>query len=186
MQRVMLNIRTQPALIGLETKLARAPVRTRLASFSVEKTPLKLSIETEYPNVEIDSHEGWAELGLASPLELNRRLRDQSWRDAAFGTERITAEGDRLATFWEPANTVENMAAEDISVPEFSVFAHPVRPVQVEVSPGRMYINSSSGTAAVRLGDKPDPRPYEPGYARVYLRQQASVEITWRRFDVSV
>ena len=78
MLRIKLNIRTQPALIGVETKLARAPVRTELASFSIDKTASTLAIDTELAKIKLDSDAGWAELGLAQPMELNRRLRDQS------------------------------------------------------------------------------------------------------------
>lgn len=186
MQRVVLNIRSQPALVGLETKLARAPVYTRLAPVSIENEPSKLTIETHYPKVAIDSWPGWAELGSAGPEELSRRLRDQAWRDATFGTGRIAAEGDRLATFWEVGNTVEQIAAEDVPDPPFTLFALPVRPVLVEPSSGGVHIRYRAGKTAVCLGEKPDPRPYESGYARVYLRQQAAIEITWRRLDVSV
>ncbi len=184
MLRIKLNIRTQPALIGVETKLARAPVRTELAPFSIDKTASTLAIDTELAKIKLDSDAGWAELGLAQPMELNRRLRDQSWRDAAFGTERAVAEGDRLAAFWEPGNTVEGLAAEDIPVPPFALFSRPARAVVVEVRPGEIRIDYRRGSAAVRLGDKPDPRPYEAGFVQVYLRQQAAMEITWPRLDV--
>lgn len=184
MQRIMLNIRTQPALIGLETELARAPVRTQLASFSIDNTPSMLSIEKTYPRIEIDSREGWAELGVADPLELNRRLRDQGWRDAAFGTEHVVTQGDRLATFWEPGNKVEEMAAEEFPEQPFSLFVQPTRPVLVNATDGELKIDYRCGTTAVRLGEKPELPSYKAGYARVYLRQQAAIEITWQRLDL--
>lgn len=184
MLRLALTINTQPALVGLETKLAQAPVHTRLASFSLATKPPVLTIRTELPQVNIDSSQGRAELGLANLFELNRRLCDQSWRDAAFGVEHMAAEGDRLAAFWEPGNTVEEIAAEDVPSPPLDLFAVPAQLLDVEVSLGEVYINYRKGNTAARLGEMPDPRPYEPGYVRVYLRQQAAIDITWQNLDI--
>jgi hypothetical protein len=184
MLQTRLNIRTQPALIGLETKLAQAPVRTELASFSLEQVAAILELETTAPQLTVDSTAGRAELAIAQPLELTRRLRDQGCREADFGTGRIAEEGDRLASFWEPVNAVEEMAAEEVPVPPLLLFRAPAQPVSIDFKPGTVQINYRPGSAAVKLGAKPEPQPYRPGSVRIYLRQQAAIEITWSRLDV--
>ncbi|MGI6128469.1 MAG: DUF6470 family protein [bacterium] len=186
MQRLELNIHTKPALVGLETKLARAPVRTRLASFSLEKKPAMFSMKTKYPKIAIDSRLGWAELGQAGPEELNRRLRNQSQREVFDGIQRVAVEGDRLATFWEPGNTVEDIAAEGLPSPPLDIFNAPIHPVSVQADLGEVHINYRKGEVALRLGETPDPRTYKPGFASAYIRQRAAIDITWRRLDVLV
>ncbi|NMA54540.1 MAG: hypothetical protein GX952_01235 [Firmicutes bacterium] len=184
--QVRLNIRTQPALIGLKVKKARAPVRTELAPFSIEKTDPVFQIKNKLPQIVLDSTAGWAGLGFPQPTELVLRLRDQSWRDATAATARMAEEGDRLAAFWEPGNKIEELAAE--FTPAAPVLLYPVspNPVAIEVDPGATNINYQRGSAAVRLDEAPNPRSYEPGAVRVYLRQQAAIEITWTGLDVVV
>ncbi|BCV25527.1 DUF6470 family protein [Gelria sp. Kuro-4] len=187
MQRVTLEIHTQPALIGLETKTARAPIRTGLRPLRLEIAHPRLALDIRRPRVFLDASAAWSYAGLASYAELGFLVRDQSYQDVLAAIGEAAEEGDRLAAFWLPGNTIPDVAAEKPSPrPPFNYGAPPVDPVQSEVIPGNVRGEFSPGHAAAYLGPQPPGTPYEPGALRVYLRQYPAIEIRAHLVDESV
>lgn len=181
MQRITLEIRTQRALIGIETKKARAPVRHGLAAFSLEITRPELRLTTRQPEIRLDAGAAWFYLGLGSYLEFGQMLAEQGRRDAFDAVGRIAEEGDRLAAFWVPENSIPEVAAEKPDpTPPLDFGPPPAQPVQVTVLPGSVRGEFRRGEVVVRLGPKPPAGPYEPGAVRVYLRQFPAIHISVR------
>jgi hypothetical protein len=176
--KVTLTIRTQPALIGIETKKARAPVAGGLAPFLLTISHPRLTLESKEARVVLDAGAGWTYAGLADYRELTRLVAAQSYQDVLAAIEETAAEGDRLAAFWVPGNTIAEVAAEKpYPRPPFSYGVPPLHPVRITVIPGGVRAEFTPGELKARLGEKPPGSPYEPGMIRVYLRQYPRVEI---------
>lgn len=176
--KVTLAIRTQPALIGIETKKARAPIAGGLAPFFLKISHPSLELKSERPRIILDTRAAWTYAGLAGYRELTRLLAAQSYQDVFAAIEETAAEGDRLAAFWLPGNTIEEVAAEKpYPRPPFTYGLPPVQPVRVAVVPGSVKADFTPGKVKGWLGEKPPGSPYEPGVVRIYLRQYPKVEI---------
>ncbi|MDK2883210.1 MAG: hypothetical protein PWP58_1546 [Bacillota bacterium] len=184
MLKVTLTIHTEPALIGIESKKARAPVAGGLAPFLVTISHPRLALQSEEARIVLDARAARTYAGLAGYRELTRLVAEQSYQDVLAAIEETAAEGDRLAAFWVPGNTIPDVAAErPYPRPPFSYGAPPVHPVRVTVIPGGVRAEFTPGRVRAELGEKPPGSPYEPGMIRVYLRQYPKIEIEAQVLD---
>lgn len=183
----MLEIHTQPGRIEVTTKKARAPMRTGLAALRLDIAPPRLTLSTKQARVLLDAGASWAYSGLARPSELGLVVREQSYQDALAAIGEIAEEGDRLAAFWLPGNTIPDVAAEKPAPRSpFTYGVPPLKPVQTSVIPGSVRAEFTPGHVAAYLEPRTAETPYEPGAVRIYQRQYPAIDIRARWVDVAV
>ena len=188
-----LQMRSQMALIGMNTTQPQLKQNTQLPKLNLQIEKPQIEIETTQPKVYIDQTEAFADAGLKKPERFTQDNVAYAKRKMQESIARIASQGDQLTEIQNVIDdtVIANQANENAfgqfeydwgythipkSGPEFT----PVRgEVNIRLKRGQVTGELQKGTANFEL---------QRGKVDIYLRQKNSLEITVveDRFDMKV
>jgi len=173
-----LNMHQQYAQIGLNITKARLQLQTTPGKPEIQTIPAQLDIRSPRPQLHIDQSECFADKGYKSPFRLGDDLAAEAWSDYSAGIARMASEGDQLADFKN--NTIANVVSSHFCQPaEFNVQCVPKQPpiINCEVYP--VQFNNQAAQVNINYVPANVESNYQPGVVETYLRQKATLEISW-------
>lgn len=136
-----IQIIRQPAILGIESKRA------------------ELSIKQPRPELEINQHEAWRAYNGGTALEMNQQIYSQLPALFLEGLAKRVEQGNRMAQFHLPENSIAEIYGQDWKRDPFVEFRAPASydNVSIHVEPHRPEIE------------------YNPGYLNVYVKQYDAI-----------
>jgi len=186
-------MRSQMALIGIQTEKATFNQQTTLPKLNLQIENPEIQIESTQPKVYIDQTEAFADAGLKTPERLTRDFVNEAKQAMMQSIARIAQQGDQLTEIQNVSDdtVIANQAYENAfgqfeydwgythipkSGPEFT-------PVKGEVN-----ISLKEGSVSGQLEKGTVNHEFRRGKIDIYLRQKNSLEINVveDRFDMKV
>src|SRR5690606_11458911 len=113
-------------------------------------------METQLPQVHIDTQQAWADLGLKPAGQQAREQAALAREHTLQAISQTARDGDRLASVEVPGNTIPDLARERTTQhAELNVGVAPTHKVQVQLDPGQVNVRLMPGQA--RLAIVPPP-----------------------------
>jgi hypothetical protein len=170
MERVEIRLKSQPALLGLETKKTKTTMRREPPLVRMERTAPTFEIERTGPKLVIEQTKVWEEIGTGGPLYLTEQQKILGQAGAIEAIGRISQEGDFLAAIENPNNTIAELAAQLPPTRESNVALIPKSRPSARVE-GELKINWKPGKLKREFTGGKVEIDYEPSVVKAYLRQ---------------
>ena len=121
----------------------------------IDKTDLEFSFSTEYPQVQVDSTEAWADLNRKNIEAVRRESAAEGMQTAREAIGRISAWGDELQRIEQEGGNplVEQPVRQVWEEEEFNVALVPENPPRIDVEEGEINVQYSPGEIRVHLAD---------------------------------
>lgn len=186
-----LEMRSQNAYIGIETKNATISLEQPKASVDIKTEQPKVHIESTLAKVQIDQSQCFSESGLKSIFELISDNSNRAMSQMLSNAGRIADEGNQMADVTSGADVVAENAdynAFGQFSGEFGMVTMPKSRPKIRVIEGNNNINFSGGTVDINVRLNKVRVDYSPGKVNISLRQKNSLEITviGDKFDIKV
>lgn len=188
-----LQMRSQQALIGINTEKATINKKTKLPKLNLHIEKPKLEIKTTQAKVYIDQTEAFADVGIKKPARFTRDNVSYAKQKMQESIARIVSQGDQLADIQNinDDTVIANQAYENAfgqfeydwtysHIPKNGPKFTPVR--------GEVNIKLKKGNVSGRLEKGRIDREFNRGKVNIYLRQKNSLKITVvnDRFDLKI
>lgn len=187
-----LSISQTYSKIGIETTPARLEMESRTAKLELKQKQAKVNIETELPKVLIDQREAFASAGLKNVFEITREAAQRGIESAQQYTGKVAGDGDIMAAIENGYDAVAQISQRDfIKVDEWNIDFIPKTGPKFEVT-GSLDIEAERNWEGVTNGVEAEFIPqdlninYTPYQVRIFLRQYASINISYTDSKVDV
>ncbi|MDQ0902945.1 DUF6470 family protein [Paenibacillus sp. V4I7] len=173
-----LQIRQQPALIGIDADLGTQDIRQPKATYEMKTDRPQLEIHQEPGDLQIDQSRAWDALGMGPILEAMSRIYTQSKDVALQGIARIVENGNRMAAIHLHGNPIADIAKQlTFEHPEFDYYGEAsFDNVDITYTPFKAEINVIEGKINVNAQINQPEITYNRGKLDIYVRQYAKVE----------
>jgi len=175
----MLQIRTTPALLSLNTQNAKLNIEQPRGQQSIRQPKPELKIDSELPKVKIDQYQCFAETGLKNPTDLMKDIEQWSRKKWLEGIARRNREGDMLAHIEKGGNPIPALAENGAyPVYDWNIDFIPKSRPKIEVT-GHLKINWDTKTPKISYKVNKPQIDYLPGKVAISMLQYSSVEIRY-------
>ncbi|WP_409343775.1 DUF6470 family protein [Paenibacillus sp. MBLB4367] len=183
-----IQIRQQPALLGIDADLGKQDIVQPRATFEMTTERPQQDIRQPRGDLDIDQSRSWDALGVGGVLQTMSRIYSKAPEIALQAIARIAQDGDRMAKIHIKSDAFKELA-QNIRL-EFGNF-DVVPPteydnVDITYTANKADINVTDGR--VNLNTQPN-RPeisYNRGKLDIYMMQYPKVEITPPSIDYTV
>lgn len=180
------------AKIGIETTPARLDMESRPAKLELKQKHAKVNIETELPKVLIDQREAFASAGLKNVFEMTREAAQRGVETALQYTGQVAGDGDIMAAIEDGYDAIAQISERNfIQVSEWNIDFIPKTGPKFEVT-GSLDIEAERNWEGANNGVEGEFIPqnlsvnYTPYQVRIFLRQYASINISYTDSKVDV
>lgn len=176
---MQLQMRSQMALIGMETVHPFLELRNIRPQMELQIEEPQLQIRSPRPTLHIDQTQCFADMGKRTPEAFAAYYASQGWSDSLEGIGRMAMEGDLLGQI-ENNYSLEDLAMQDLGqTADFNVTAIPKQPPRtwVDTYPVEYQLQRGTVKADVQMGRVENH--FRWGKVNTYLRQQNYLEIDW-------
>ncbi|WDH98287.1 DUF6470 family protein [Paenibacillus urinalis] len=184
----ILQIRQQPGRIGMDADLGQYSIRQPKADLQIKSNPALLTIDQHQPELIVDSSRAKAAFTGGPHLEMTQRLYSNVKQIFLEGIAKRVEEGNRMAEFFKPGNTIVEVYGKSQPLPVLGEFRGEasidnvdvrfnVRPVDIEIEKSPVEFN-------VQV-NKPEIE-YNRGKLDIYMMQYPSVEFIPPEIDRTV
>lgn len=178
----MLQIRSTPALIGIQSTLGRQSIQQPKADVNMNIEHPKVEITSDLPRVQIDQYQCFAEAGLKNFLDLTKEAAQLGKQAAMLGIDRRTRQGKELANIQNKSNPIPKQAEEnafELFNKEFGFGIVPKSRPRIDVIEGRANIQVREGKVNMDVQINKPIIDYTRGKVDIYLRQKNSIDIQY-------
>lgn len=176
---MQLQLRSQMALIGLESSRPFLHLRTIKPQIDLQIKKPELQIRSPRPVLHIDQTQCFADAGKRTPAAFTAHYAAMGWADAREGIARRAQEGDLLAQIHK-GFTIAALAGQNLGkVDDFNVTAVPKQPPRIRVDTYPVEYEYSPGQVETRVQMGRVEGHLQWGKVNIYLRQQNYLEINW-------
>ncbi|OME02241.1 hypothetical protein BSK54_11195 [Paenibacillus odorifer] len=173
----LLQIRQTPALIGMDADLGILSITQPKAEVNITTTSAELTVESFRPELLIDQSRAWAAFTGGSLPDMNKRIYSGIQQLYLQGIARKVEQGNRMAHFFKPGNTIAEVYGTDTEPNSFPETRGPAsydnvdihfetRDPEIEFHPAEVHIQVE--------GRRPEIE-YTRGKLNIYMQQYASV-----------
>lgn len=184
----MLQIRQQQARIGIDADPGQYSMRQPKADLQIVSKPAVMTIDQHQPELTVDSSRARAAFTGGPHLEMTQRLYSNVKQIFLEGIAKRVEQGNRMAEFFKPGNTVAEVYGKRQPLPVLGEFRGEasfdnvdvrfnVRPVDIEIERSPVEIN-------VQV-NKPEIE-YNRGKLDIYMMQYPSVQFIPPEMDQTV
>ena len=188
-----LQMRSQMALIGIQTEKATFNQKTTLPKLNLQIEKPELQMESTQAKVYIDQTEAFADAGLKKPERFMRDNVQEAQRLMLQGIARVASQGNQLADIQNVSDdtVIANQAYENAfgqfeydwgytHIPKSGPKYNPVK--------GELNISLKKGNVTGQVEKGTVDHDFRRGKVDIYLRQRNSLEIeaVQDRFDMKV
>ncbi|HEY0829363.1 MAG TPA: DUF6470 family protein [Bacilli bacterium] len=185
LSRIQIQIRTQPARLGIDADMGQLDMTQPKAAFEMETTPATLDIRQPQGEMEIDYRKAWDALGAGDHLETMQKIYSQMPNIALRGIARIVEDGNRMAAIHLRRNVIADLASEvRVTFPEIQYVGEASYDnVDVYYTARKAEIHVIEGGVDLRTHPNRPEINYHRGKLDIYVMQHAKIEITPPRID---
>lgn len=180
-----IQIRQQPALIGIDADLGTQDIKQPKATYEMQIERPQQEIRQPQGDLQIDQSRAWDALGVGPVLQSMSRIYSQSKDIALQGIARIVENGNRMAAIHLHGNPIAEIAKQlTFEHPEFEYYGEAAYDnVDITYTANKAEINVIDGKVNVNAQVNPPEISYYRGKLDIYMRQYATVEITLPQID---
>lgn len=185
MNLLRLSIRQTYANIGMESRQGQFQMRSPRGELNIETSPATMEVQREPGRLTIDSSKAWMALGKGDHLEWLQMVSSQMEQQYLINVSRIVDEGNRLAQYIKPGNSIADIMAQRVQEKpsiEYNGEASSDN-VRVQYTPVDMQLNWSSYQSSINYTPKRPEVNYSPGGLDIYMRNQNSLKIWVSEYD---
>ncbi|RUT33275.1 hypothetical protein EJP77_06375 [Paenibacillus zeisoli] len=174
----ILQIRQTPGKIGIDADLGSYSIRQPRAELNMQTQPGKWEIHQYQPQLSVDSSRAQAAYNGGNFLEMNQRIYSGLQQIYLQGIANRVEQGNRMAKFFKPGNTIADVYGEDwkpISFPEFRGPAS-MDNVDVNIETTAPSITFNKGYVDIQVVTHKPEIEYTRGKLDIYMQQYPSVQ----------
>ncbi|OKP85822.1 hypothetical protein A3844_15830 [Paenibacillus helianthi] len=174
----ILQIRQTPAIIGIDADLGAFSITQPKAEVNITTTPGELSIHSSRPELTIDQTRAQAAYNGGSVLDMNSRIYSGIQQLYLQGIARKVEQGNRMAEFFKPGNTIAEVYGTDT---EPNSFPEPLGPaaydnVEIHFEVRAPEISFRAAQVDIQVESHRPETEYTRGKLNIYMQQYASVQ----------
>ncbi|OKP98447.1 DUF6470 family protein [Paenibacillus sp. P46E] len=174
----ILQIRQTPALIGIDADPGAYSISQPKAEVNITTTPSELTVQSTRPELKIDQSAARAAYYGGGMLEMNKRIYSGIQQLYLQGIARKVDQGNRMAEFFKPGNTIAEVYGTDTEPNSFPEIRGPAsydnvdihfetRAPQIDFRPAQVDIQVERHRPEIE---------YTRGKLNIYMQQYASVQ----------
>lgn len=182
------QITTQPALQEMSSKMAKLSIRQPRPEFQIESPRAKMDFKQPRPGMEIDQSQAWRAYNGGTALEINQQIYSELPRLFLEGLAKRVEQGNRLAEFHLPGNSIAEIYGSDWKRDPFVEFRAPAsydnvdihvtrNPPQISIEPIPPRMSAKTYTPEIE---------YQPGFLEIRMKQYGSIEIIPPQIDMTM
>lgn len=181
-----IQIRQQPARLGIQADLGQYSIRQPRASMEMETSRPQLVMESARGELIIDQSKVWASLGKDPILNLNQRIYSQCQDIALQGIARRVEDGNRMAAIHLGENVFAELGREqafqEVGIETRAPVTYPL--VDMEYRTHKTDIQVRDGSYKLHVQPHRPQVDYERGKLDVYMLQYQFIEIIPPEIDI--
>ena len=174
-----IQLKTAPALIGIETRNAKLHIEQPQASLDLQQPPAAMTINRKPSKLTIDQTEAWAAVDLKSIKRRIEEFAKEGKREVLEGIARRAQQGQELMQIENKGNAIANHAKVNSERPEkrFNIgFVPPHFSVKVSYEPSKVEIDWKTNKVINQSKANKPVVEYEAGKVDISLQQRNSLE----------
>lgn len=178
MLQPILQIRQTPALIGIDADPGAYSITQRKAEVNITTTPGEWDIQQFQPELTVDQSRAWAAYNGGNMFDMNKRIYSGIQQLYLQGIANKVEQGNRIAEFWKPGNTIAEVYGTDTEPNSFPEMRGPAsfdnvdihfenRAPQIGFRPAEVNIQVERHSPEIQ---------YNRGKLNIYMQQYASLQ----------
>ncbi|MGG3453243.1 DUF6470 family protein [Paenibacillus rhizolycopersici] len=181
-----LSIRQTYATIEIETRQAKQQMESPPGDLQIESAPAEMEISKTHGGLKIDNSKAWLALGNGNHLEWYRMVTDQMEGQFLVNLSNIVEEGNRLAKFKVPGNTIADMMVNRTQEKTIIRYVGEASAdnVKLEFSPDQLNVDWSTHEPNIEYTPNKPYISVEPGAVDVYLKNKNSIQMWVSNYDI--
>lgn len=184
----MLQIRQQYGQIGIDAGLGQYSIEQPKADVQIKSNPATIQIDQHQPELVVDSSRARAAYTGGNQLEMTQRLYSSVKQIFLQGIAKRVEEGNRMAEFFKPGNTIAEVYGKSEPLPVMGEFRGEASidnvDVHFNIRETDIYIEQGSVDINVQV-NKPKIE-YQRGPHQTYMIQNPSVTFIPPEIDQTV
>ncbi|AZK45910.1 DUF6470 family protein [Paenibacillus lentus] len=179
MELSRLSIRQTYGAIGIESQRAQMKMESPPGELRIESTPAAMDVQRVPAELNIDSSEAWMAYGKGNHLEWYRMVSSQYYGEFLNNVARIVEEGNQLAQFTKPGNTIANiMANRIVEKPNIQYVGEASTDnVDLQYIPASLNINWNDHETQIEYLPQKPQVTFEAAVTNIYMRNKNSIEM---------
>jgi hypothetical protein len=176
----VLQIHQTPGLIGIDADMGQFSIQQPKADMQIDTQSAQLDIHQYRPELHIDQSRALAAYVGGGHLEMTKRLYSTVQELFLQGIAKRVEEGNRMAQYYKPGNTIEEIVGNRGHDPSFGEFRGPASSANVDIHVERHEPDIEVEPVHVNIQvniNKPIIE-YTRGKLDIYMQQYPSVQFT--------
>ncbi|MEX1028742.1 MAG: DUF6470 family protein [Paenibacillaceae bacterium] len=184
----IVQLRTQPMILGIDTTKAKIEIEQPRADFKLEIKKPGINMQSPRGDLQIDQSRAWDALAVGSHLETMNSIFAVVKNIVLTTIGRIASEGDQLAAIHKKTNAIADIAANRRIDRVELAFAGHAGPDNVDISYTERKVQFEPVRGEVHIEANPNlPRfNYVPGNLNIHVKQYNKLEMIPPQIDLKV
>jgi len=174
----ILQIRQTSALIGIDSERGTFSITQPKAEVDITTTPGELLVQSTKPELTIDQSRAWAAYNGGNMLDMNKRIYSGIQQLYLQGIARKVEQGNRMAQFFKPGNTIAEVYGTDTEPNSFPEICGPASydNVDIHFETRAPQINFRPDEVNIQVESYRPEIEYTRGKLNIYMQQYASIK----------
>lgn len=174
----ILQIRQTPALIGIDADPGNFSITQPKAEVNVTTTPGQLTVESTKPELTIDQSRAWAAYHGGNMFDMNKRIYSGIQQLYLQGLARKVEQGNRMAQFFKPGNTIAEVYGTDTEPNSFPETRGPASydNVDIHIETRTPQIDFIAAKVDIQVERRNPQIEYTHSKLNIYMQQYASIQ----------
>lgn len=174
----VLQIRQTPGLIGIDSDMGKFSITQYQAELNITSEKGQWDIQQFNPEMSIDQSRARAAYNGGSILEMNGRIYSGIQQIYLQGIANRVEQGNRMAEFFKPGNSIAEVYGEDWKAVPFPEFRGPASydNVDIHFETRSPRIEFSRGEVKIDVAVHRPDIEYTRGKLDIYMKQYASIQ----------
>lgn len=183
-----LQIQSQPALLDISSRKAELSIRQPRPVLEIETSSARMDITSPRPELEIDQHQAWRAYTGGSALEMNNQIYSELPALFLEGLAKRVEQGNQLAKFHLPGNSVAEIYGGDWKRDPFVEFRAPASYDNVDIHVRRNDPRIAIEPVAPKITAQTyQPEiTYHPGQLSIQIKQYGDIKIVPPQIDMTM
>ncbi|MFC3747563.1 DUF6470 family protein [Paenibacillus sp. GCM10012306] len=178
MLQPILQIRQTPALLGIDAEPGSFSITQPKAEVKTTTTPGELTVQSFRPELQVDQSRAWAAYHGGNMLDMNKRIYSGIQQLYLQGLARRVEQGNRMAEFFKPGNTIAEVYGTDTEPNSFPEMRGPASydNVDIHIETRAPQLDYRPAKVDIEVERHQPEIEYTRGKFDIYMKQYASVQ----------
>lgn len=175
-------------MLGIDTDPSTLSITQPKAEVSITTTPGELTVQSTRPELTIDQSRAWEAYNGGKMLNMNKRIYSGIQQLYLQGIARKVEQGNRMAQFFRPGNTIAEVYGTDTEPNSFPEVRGPASydNVDIHIETRAPQIHFRAAKVNIQV-ERHDPEiEYTRGKVNIYMQQYASIQFIPPELDVQL